>query len=108
MQAELSATIVEVDNQRNAKTMQNWLAQQTKDGILSESCRLGQWTNWYDGVTLTIVSPVAPAWVAWFNQTFSKLGGTITFGLSGTTAVVTIHAIDRLTVARRLVQVSVS
>jgi len=107
-QAQLSATIVEVDNQRNARTMQNWLAQQTKDAILSESCRLGQWTNWYDGITVTIVSPVAPAWVTWFNQTFRELGGTITFGLSGTTAVVTIHAIDQLTVARRLVHVSVS
>jgi hypothetical protein len=107
-QSQLSAAIAQVDIQKGAGMMQTWLAEQTKDDIFSVACHLNQWTNWYQGVTITFVSPVASAWVTWFNLTYRNLGPSLSLALSGTTAVITIHAIDQFTLARRVIQVNSS
>ena len=92
--------------QQSLGTMQAWLAKQTEDTLTLEQCRVGQWVNWYDGLTITINSPAAVAWGAWFNETFSKLGMNFSVGVAGKIAVATIHTLDRITTDQRVILLS--
>jgi hypothetical protein len=86
--------------------IQNWLGNQTRDSVNLNACRLGQWVNWYNGVTFKITSTNAPAWAVWFNETFRSVGaGVVTSSLAGV-ATITIRAIDTLTIDRRLIEIS--
>ncbi len=105
-QTQLSIAFNVTDAQRRSNAMQAWLAQQTQDSILLEQCRVEQWSNWYDGLTLTITSPAAAAWASWFNATLRALNVPFSFGSSGNVAVVTIHALDQITTDRRVVSLS--
>ncbi|HYU06408.1 MAG TPA: vWA domain-containing protein [Thermoplasmata archaeon] len=104
--AELSAAAAEADRQANSGAMQRWLAKSTQDQVLGLACALDQWQNWYKGVTFTINSPNAAAWAVWFNQTVRPTGAVMSFGASGTTAVLSVNAIDRLVVDERVVHLS--
>lgn len=101
-QSDLAIAIANAEAQKNAGAMQDWLAKQTEDSIRVEQCRVSQWSNWYDGLTLTVMSSAAAAWANWFNQTFLQLNVPVSVGISGNVAVVTIHTLDRITTDRRV------
>ena len=104
--SDLSAASAAATQAQQQGTMQAWLAKQTKDSILLEQCRIGQWSNWYNGLSITMTSPVASAWGAWFNATFESLGAPFSVGVSGTTVVATIHTLDRIMTDRRVISLS--
>ncbi len=104
-QAQMSAAIAETDRQVTAGQMQTWLGAQTKDDMLLSACRLDQWRNWYDGLTIDIASPSAPGWARWFNETFRALGAPVDVGVSGDHAVISLRAIDNFVLDRRIVRI---
>lgn len=104
--SDLSAAINAAAAQQAAGTMQAWLVRQTQDSIRVEECRLGQWANWYDGVTIRLTSRTAGAWEAWFNQTFAAANAPFSVGYSGDIAVVTLHALDRIITDERVLSLS--
>lgn len=104
--SDLAIAINATDSQRASGGMQAWLAQQTMDSIRMEQCRIGQWANWYNGLTLTLTSPAAAAWATWFNTTLSGLGIPFAYGTSGNVTVVTIHSLDRIVTDQRVISLS--
>jgi hypothetical protein len=86
--------------------IQKWLGNQTRDSVNLNACRLGQWVNWYNGVTFKVTSTNAPAWAVWFNETFRRVGAGVTTSSLAGVATITIRAIDTLTVDRRLIEIS--
>jgi hypothetical protein len=86
--------------------IQKWLGNQTRDSVNLNACRLGQWVNWYNGVTFKITSTNAPAWAVWFNETFRRVGAGVTTSSLAGVATITIRAIDTLTIDRRLIEIS--
>ena len=107
-QAELSTAVQVTEIMRTQGQIQNWLAKQTEDSIAVSGCKLDQWRNWYDGITIRITSPAAAAWANWLNETFRNVGGGVSVALSGNVALVSIHAIDRLVLDRRIVELKIS
>ncbi len=105
-QAQLSIALGVIDAQVTAGNIQNWLGFQTKDNVRLNGCRLGQWLNWYSGVTFRVTSPIAAAWSVWFNETFRSVGAGVTTGVVGGVAVITIRAVDTLVVDRRYIEIS--
>jgi len=105
-QAQLSIVLGVIDTETTNGDIQNWLAFQTKDNVRLNGCRLGQWLNWYSGVTFRVTSPRAAAWAVWFNETFRIVGAGVTTGVVGGVAVITIRAIDTLVVDRRYIEIS--
>jgi len=106
-QNQLSMVLPVIDDQVNNKSnIQNWLGFQTKDNVRLNGCRLGQWLNWYSGVTFRVTSPNAAAWSVWFNETFRVVGAGVTTGVVGGVAVITIRAVDTLVVDRRYIEIT--
>src|SRR5437870_4660450 len=105
-QAQLSIALGVIDTQVTNGNVQNWLGFQTKDNVRLNACRLGQWLNWYAGVTFRVTSPNAAAWSVWFNETFRSVGAGVTTGVVGGVAVITIRAVDTLVVDRRYIEIS--
>ena len=104
--AQLSAAIAATDQQAAAGQIQNWLARSTKDQILASACRLEQWRSWYDGITLTMSTPIASSWALWFQEKLATQGANIGIAASGDTIVVSFHAIDSYILDRRVVRLS--
>ncbi len=104
--SDLSIAINVTESQRAANRMQAWLARQTEDSVRLEQCRIGQWANWYDGLTITLRSPAAAAWATWFNTTLGGMGVPFSYGTSGNVTVVTVHALDRIVTDRRILSLS--
>ena len=92
--------------QRTAGTIQDWLAQSTEDSILLEECRVGQWANWYTGLAIVITTSIPSAWAGWFNTTMTAWKIPFSLGISGSTVVVSIHALNRIITDRRVVSLS--
>ena len=105
-QGQLSIVLGVIDNETTNGDIQNWLGFQTKDNVRLNGCRLGQWLNWYSGVTFRVTSPIAAAWSVWFNETFRSVAAGVTTGVVGGVAVITIRAIDTLVVDRRYIEIS--
>jgi hypothetical protein len=105
-ESQLSAAEAEAAARAAAQQMQSWLAAIIRDDVLASGCRLEQWRNWYDGITITFDSPAAPGWAAWFNETFSNLGAPVTVGAADGHAVISLHSIDVFTLDRRIVELS--
>jgi len=105
-QGYLSIALNATETQRKANTIQDWLAKTTEDSILLEECRIGQWVNWYNGVTLTITTSVPDAWEAWFNMTLPAWNVPYSMGISSDLVVVTLHSLNRIVTDRRVVSVS--
>jgi hypothetical protein len=105
-QAQLSIALGVIDSEVTNGDIQNWLGFQTKDNVRLNACRLGQWLNWYSGVTFRITSSNAAAWSVWFNETFRNVGAGVTNAVAGGVAVVTIRAVDTLVVDRRLIEIT--
>lgn len=103
--SDLSVAYMQVQSQQQNGTMQTWLAKQTEDSIRLEQCRIGQWVNWYDGVTIRVVSPAAAAWAAWFNETLTAQKAPFSVGYAGPNAVATIHTLNSLITDRRVVSI---
>jgi len=103
---QLSIAVGRIDGAVANGTVQQWLGFQTKDAVRLGGCRLNQWLYWYAGVTLRVTSSNAIAWSVWFNETFRGVGAGITTGVIGTTAVITIRAVDTLVMDRRTVEIS--
>ena len=89
--------------------MQHWLADATTDNILIIACRLTQWVNWEEGISIEVTSSEANAWGAWLNRTAASLGG-MQFIASriGNTAILQIRAVDRLIIERRILSLSLA
>ncbi len=103
---QLSIAVTTIATEIANGDIQRWLGNQTRDNVNVNACRLGQWANWYNGVTFKITSTNAPAWAVWFNETFRSVGaGVITSSLAGV-ATISIRAIDTLTIDRRLIEIS--
>ncbi len=105
-QGQLAIALNTTESQRKAGTMQNWLAKQTEDSILFEECRIGQWANWYDGLTITITTSVPFAWTSWLNETLTSWKLPFSLGASTNTVVVSLHALDRIVTDQRVVSLS--
>ena len=105
-QGQLSTVLGVIDTETTNGDIQNWLAFQTKDNVRLNGCRLGQWLNWYSGVTFRVTSPNAAAWSVWFNETFRAVGAGVTTGVVGGVAVITIRAVDTLVVDRRYIEIT--
>jgi len=103
---QLAAAIAAADQQAAAGQVQNWLATSTKDQILASACRLEQWRSWYDGITLTMTTPIASSWALWFQEKFATQGADIGIAASGDIIVVTFHAIDSYILDRRVVRLA--
>jgi von Willebrand factor type A domain-containing protein len=106
--AQLSNAITVAQAQASAGNMQSWMAQSIHDQATLESCRLTQWENWYDGVTVTVISAAAAAWAHWFASMMQTIGAPYTIGLSGNTAQVSIHALNNIVTDERVVELSFS
>ncbi len=106
-QARLTTAIQVTEDMLAQGQIQRFLAKQIQDEMSVEGCKLSQWANWYNGITITINSPAASAWAVWLNETFRNVGGGVSVGLAGTKAVVSIHAIDRLILDRRVIALSI-
>lgn len=105
-QARLSDAIIAADDQADSGAMQRWLAEEITDDILVAACRLDQWRDWYDGVTLDLRSSFPGAWADWLHEELTRLGVDYSLGQSADRVVVSIHAIDRFVLDRRVVQFS--
>lgn len=105
-QGLLAETILVVEAQVALNQVQSWLGDKVKDEVLVEACRLDQWGNWYDGITITLASPGAEGWADWFEDTMTAAGATVTVGLAPGVAVVSIHGLDEFVVDQRVVQIS--
>ena len=101
--AQLSGAITAAQQQASAGNMQSWLAQSVHDQVTLESCRLEQWTNWYQGLKLTIISPEASAWAQWFTTYFQSVGASFTIALSGNVAYVQVHLLNHIITDERIV-----
>jgi von Willebrand factor type A domain len=106
--AQLGNAITVAQQQASAGNMQSWMAQSVHDQATLESCRLTQWENWYDGVTVTVISPAAAAWANWFASLMQSLGAPYSIGLSGNTAQVSVHALNNIVTDERVVDLSYS
>jgi len=106
---KLSAAIASAQQAAVNGTMQHWLADATTDSILIIACRLTQWVNWEDGISIEVTSSEASAWGAWLNRTAASLGG-MQFIASriGNTAILQIRAVDRLIIERRILSLSLA
>ena len=107
-QTQLSTAIGVAQAQDQAGNMQDWFAKSIIGQITLESCRLGQWINWYNGLTVTITTPVPLAWANWANTTFPQLKIPFSVIVNGHTVILNIHSLDQITTDRRVIQVSVS
>lgn len=96
------------DQQVTNGIMQKWLAVSIKQQIGQLNCRLDQWQNWYDGITMTFKSPNTKAWALWFNQTFLNAGVPFTYGTSGSQVVLSVNAIDHLILDERVIKLTFS
>jgi hypothetical protein len=103
---QLSIAVGTIATEVSNGDIQKWLGNQTRDNVNLNACRLGQWANWYNGVTFKITSANAPAWAVWFNETFRKVGAGVTTSYLSGVATITIRAIDTLTIDRRLIEIS--
>ena len=106
-QARLSAAATEAERQASLRQMQSWLAAMLRDMVLASGCRLEQWRNWYDGISITLESPAATLWARWFNETFRAEGALVSAGVSGDRAVISLHAIDRFVLEYRLAEITI-
>src|SRR5437867_1038911 len=106
---KLSAAIASAQQAAVNGTMQHWLADATTDSMLIIACRLTQWVNWEDGISIEVTSSEASAWGAWLNRTAASLGG-MQFIASriGNTAILQIRAVDRLIIERRILSLSLA
>ncbi len=104
--SDLSAAIQAAAAQQAAGAMQAWLSRQTQDAIRVEECRLSQWGNWYNGVTIRLTSKTANAWAQWFSQTFSAANAPFSIGYSGDIAVLTLHSLDQVITDERVLSLS--
>lgn len=104
--SDLNIAIAAAESQRMNNTMQTWLAKQTEDSIRLEQCRIGQWSNWYDGLTIRVTSSAAAAWAVWFNETLAGLNAPYSVGAAGNHAVVSIHSLDAITTDRRVLDLT--
>jgi len=107
-QSRLSVALQEVANQSalGPGNIQPFLANETRDRVALVGCQLGQWINWYEGITIRIESPAAAAWGIWLAELFARVPGGVSIGLEGNTAVLSVHAIDRFFLDRRIVELS--
>jgi Mg-chelatase subunit ChlD len=106
--ARLSDVIAAAQQESTAGTMQKWLADDTTDDMLLQACYLRQWANWYDGVSLEITSQDADAWEAWLNRTAAATKMQYLVSRTGSTAILTIRAVDKVVIERRILSVSLS
>lgn len=102
--SQLSAAVTAAQAQDD-QAMQRWL----KDALAFQripetSCKLEEWQNWYDGITIEIRTPQAAAWARWFNQTYKHLPVPVAFGASGDLVVLKVNAIDRLILDERIIE----
>ncbi|HTD82049.1 MAG TPA: vWA domain-containing protein [Thermoplasmata archaeon] len=106
--SRLSDVIAQAQIESDAGTMQKWLADDVTDDMLLQACYLTQWANWYDGVSLEITSQDAAAWEAWLTRAAksSKMQYIVT--RPGNTAILTIRAVDKVTIERRVLTVSLA
>jgi len=105
-QARLSAAIAAADDQADRGAMQRWLAVAITDEVLVAACRLDQWRNWYEGVTLDLRSSVPGAWAIWFNDVLTRVGADFSMGQSGDRVIVSVHAVSSFVLDRRVVELS--
>jgi von Willebrand factor type A domain len=106
--AQLGNAVTVAQAQAAAGNMQSWMAQSIQDQTTLEACRLTQWENWYDGVTVTVISQSASAWALWFASLFQSVGAPYSIGLSGSVAEVSVHALNLITTYESVVQLSYS
>lgn len=106
-QTHLADAITRTAQQVAALQIQSWLGAQLTDQMLVEGCRLDQWRNWFDGVTIKIASPNAAEWAQWANETMTAAGARVTVGVANGVAIISVHAVDNLILDRRTVRVSI-
>jgi uncharacterized protein YegL len=106
--SQLSAAITAAQQAADAGTMQRWLADQTSDDMLLFACYLTQWKNWYTGISIEITSADAPAWEAWLNRTAASSKMQFIVTRPGNTAILTIRAVDRVVIERRILSVALA
>jgi hypothetical protein len=107
-QADLSTAITVLEQYRSQGKVQNWLAAATRDDILASACRLDQWRNWYEGISIDLYSGSAAAWSQWFNTTFAATGVPIDIGVFGNESLIRVHAIDTFILDYRVIELSAS
>ncbi len=106
--ARLSGVIAQAQIESTAGTMQKWLADDTTDDMLLQACYLTQWSNWYEGVSLEITSQDAAAWEAWLTRAAAETKMQYIVSRPGDTAILTIRAVDKVTIERRILSVSLA
>jgi hypothetical protein len=87
--------------------IQGWLADSLANAVVGVRCRLNQWMNWAQGVTLRISTTHPEVWGDWLNGTLRSAGADyeMTFQTGGLT--VRISAVDVLELRTTVVAVSV-
>ena len=106
--AKLSLAIAAAQQAALDLQMQHFVADAATDSILIIQCRLTQWVNWYAGISLEVTSSDASAWGAWLTRTAAAGGFQYTTSRSGDTAILTIRAVDRLVIERRVLSMSLA
>lgn len=104
--AEISAAITGAQQSATDGDMQRWLADSVTDDLLVEGCRLTQWANWYEGVTLEVTGSEPEAWEAWLNRTAAVSGAPYVIARHGDTVALSVRAVDMLFLERRVVSLA--
>lgn len=105
-QGQLSTAVVALEQGAARGEIQGWLASSTRDTVLMNACRLDQWRNWYDGVSIRVTSGSAAAWALWFEMEFSDRWPGVTTGTVGNETIVSLHAVDRFILNTRVIELS--
>jgi hypothetical protein len=106
-QGQLSAAVEALEDGEDSGEIQSWLAASTRDSILLDACRLDQWRNWYNGITLRVTSTSAAAWTLWFAEEFGGRWPGVTTGMAANDAVVSLHGVDRFILDTRIIEISI-
>jgi len=106
-QGQLSAAVEALEDGEASGEIQSWLVASTRDSVLLDACRLDQWRNWYDGISLRVTSASAAAWAAWFVEEFGGRWPGVSTGMAGNETVVSLHGVDRFILDTRVIEISI-
>ena len=106
-QGQLSEALIALEDGGARGEIQGWLVASTRDDILVNACRLDQWRNWYEGLTIRVTSASAGAWALWFVEEFGGRWPGVTTGTSGNETVVSLHGVNRFVMDTRVIELSI-
>ena len=107
-QGKLSEAVAALEDWAARGEIQGWLADATRDAVLLDACRLDQWRNWYEGITIRVTSGSTAAWALWATTRFAGGWPGVTTGTAGNETVVSFHGVNRFILDTRVIELSIT